>query len=101
MARRDSVIAFARFEAARASGITTTTTPQVAWFSDRLKRKAAERAARLHDAQAARGAAGTAAIDVACRDIGRRTASAAHEARGGGERADIARWNAEAKGGPR
>ncbi|AWN55036.1 hypothetical protein [Methylobacterium sp. 17Sr1-1] len=96
MAHPDSIRAFGRFEAARAAGASTST-PPVEWFAGRLRRRAAERAARLEEARAARGPISAASVDAACEAIRTTVSRAVNEACAGGERADIERWNAAAK----
>jgi hypothetical protein len=98
MAHPDSIRAFGRYEAARAAGASSST-PPVEWFAGRLKRRAAERAARLAEARAARGPVSSASIDAACEAIRSAVGRAVDEACAGGERADIKRWNVEAKRG--
>ncbi len=98
MAHPDSIRAFGRFEAGRAAGLSSSM-PPVDWFAGRLKRRAAERAKRLAEVRAARGAVSSAAVDAACEAIRDSIGQAADEARAGGERADIVRWNAVAKRG--
>jgi hypothetical protein len=98
MAHPDSIRAFGRYEAARAAGASSST-PPVEWFAGRLKRRAAERAARLEGARAARGPVSSAAVDAACEAIRSTVGRAVDEARAGGERSDIERWSAEAKRG--
>lgn len=87
--------AYAQYEAAKAAG-RSSRRPSLEWFSERLKRRAAERERRLAEARAVRGPVGHEAVDAACERIRTEAATATEAARNGGERADIARWNAEA-----
>ncbi|BCM86857.1 hypothetical protein [Methylobacterium indicum] len=82
--------AYAQYEAAKATG-RSSRRPSLEWFSDRHKRRAAERDRRLAEARAARGPAGHEAVDAAREHIRTEASAAAEAARNGGERADIAR----------
>ena len=85
--------AYAQYEAAKAAG-RSSRRPLLEWFSDRHKRRVAERESRLAEARAARGPVGHEAVDAACERI--RVEAEAEAARNGGELTDITRWNAEA-----
>lgn len=90
--------AYAQYEAAKAAG-RSSRRPSLEWFSNRHKRRVAERDRCLAEARAARGPVSHAAVDAACERIQAEAAAAAEAARNGGERTDIERWNAAAKRG--
>lgn len=71
--------AYDQYEAAKAAG-RSSRRPPLEWFSDRHKRRVAERNRRLAEARATRGPVGHEAVDAACERIRAEAAEAARNA---------------------